>query len=514
MALTVVSKPSGFQPVGGGSLIYQMTEASIAGKPNYRVQFQFNGYTSTLPIFEFRLDATLTLNADIAPILRSLLKMSETTSLRFLNTYVKYQAVWDGGSDAQVNLSGDVIYFYIGNNNILNRRSRFQITAADINLLTGPVLLSPSRNGYPVLNVWPARTAYIEYLHENMTPYTSTLGKIHFSGKKYGSYEMATFREDSFDWDTTLTELVSEPFVNRGYESGTIINTVAKTTINESDFSFTNIGGFNAIYAQTFQYGLQSGIFFRLLKVGAPTRKLTVSIYNTTGGSAGTPTTVIAQKKIDLTYLSSVTPEWVFCDLSSLGLSGATWYAIVFSGDPADGFADITNYYQLYRSAASVYASGNAFSWGGASWSSLGVDFASYLVTWYTVSFFWIDEHEEQKNPVYLKWLNELGGLATWLFDFNQLYYIDPKTYGRYPTLDLFAQGLSFSAWLMIAELARNGVEYGDNLKSGQYVVDFTNESNPLPVFIQPKQLSTTTRRIQSQIQLTARYQQAPNTMM
>lgn len=129
MALTVNLKPAGFRPVGGGELIYKFTEATIVGKPNYRVELEFNGLG--LPKFEFRPDSALIIQCDIAPILRSVLALSALTTDRLKNTYVMYQAVWTGGSDAQVALNTDVIYFYVGNNHWLNNRTKFHTTATD-----------------------------------------------------------------------------------------------------------------------------------------------------------------------------------------------------------------------------------------------------------------------------------------------------------------------------------------------------------------------------------------------
>lgn len=146
MALTVNLKPSGFRPVGGGSLIYKFTESSLAGKTNYRVEIELNGLG--LPKFDFRPDSALVIEADIAPILRAALLLSASTADRFKNTYVKYQAVWNESSDGQVSLSSDVIYFYPGNNYYLNNRTKFHCSLGDSK--TGAEVLAEN---YPVNNV-------------------------------------------------------------------------------------------------------------------------------------------------------------------------------------------------------------------------------------------------------------------------------------------------------------------------------------------------------------------------
>lgn len=155
MALAVNSKPSGFRPVGGGELLYIFTEASMAGKENYRVEIELNGLG--LSISEFRPDASLVITADIAPMLRAALAMVEATGSRLKNTYVKYQAKWDASSDAQVPLAGDVIYFYVGVDHDLNHRTKFQISASG-----GPFLIPTAK-----LYAWDNRTAYVEFLNDS-----------------------------------------------------------------------------------------------------------------------------------------------------------------------------------------------------------------------------------------------------------------------------------------------------------------------------------------------------------
>lgn len=129
MSLIVTSAPDGFRPVGGGDLIYEFLEDDLSGKTNYRLEIQFNGLGST--VYVFRPDASGVILANIAPILRSFLALSEDTAERLKNTYVKYQGVWDEDDYSQVELSSDVIYFFIGNNHYLNSRSKFHCTADD-----------------------------------------------------------------------------------------------------------------------------------------------------------------------------------------------------------------------------------------------------------------------------------------------------------------------------------------------------------------------------------------------
>lgn len=495
MALTVVLKPSGFQPVGGGSLIYQMTEASTTGKPNYRVQFQFNGYTATLPIFEFRL-AGLTLNADIAPILRGLLLLSETPDLRFLNTYVKYQAVWDGGSDAQVNLSGDVIYFYIGNNNILNKRTDAQISDS---------FLIPTS----VLYGWDNRSAYADFLASTGIYALSFMKAVGASGA------VTTIQP----FVGAVKKLVSFKF---NPKKKTAVEVVEYTGSQVWSTSYANVVGLFGLQGvgQKFDTAALSGpggVRVTIGKLGLPTNSLTFKIV---GDSAGLPNEADVKATITLSDLTALTGglEEVFLDFSAFSFLAATVYHFIIL-PVADGFSDGANTYYIYTSTASTFAGGNYVSKTAGVWSNdVNKDVRGELMT--TGAGFNLFKSIPVKilpeigNGIYLKWLNDLGGLSTWLFDYNQVLSLDPKRFGRYKTLQLFATGIPYDVWLMINELNKEGVDYGDNLKGGQYVKDFTDEANALPLFINPRSTVTETKRVLHNIELSARYQLAPNTLM
>lgn len=500
MALTVVLKPSGFRPVGGGSLIYQMTEASIAGKTNYRVQFQFNGYTATLPIFEFRLDATLTLNADIAPILRYLLQLSETTNLRFLNTYVKYQAVWDGGSDAQVNLSGDVIYFYIGNNTILNKRTKFQIDNA------GGSFLVPTSSLY----VANARTAYLDFLNDsNLTANSYVVVR----GQTAAYADIVPLQ-----FDGTVKNLQSASFKPLSNLSAQVNGFTTKVLINESDFTNTRKMYFGSAdvgqgFAQVFTGSAGPGyLVVPFSKVGTPTYTITFKILGT---SAGLPNEADVKATVTLNLAQVSTSTKILLDFSAFTFIGATVYALQIIPNN-DGTGDASNYYSVQASNASTYAGGSISNKAAGVWTNdANKDLAcSFFITSTQYATIPIAIIPETSNGVYLKWLNELGGLSQWLFDYNQVLSLDPKQYGRYKSLILFATSIALDAWMMLDELNTDGIDFGDNQKSGRYVRDFTDETNSLPVFINPSNQQTETKRVLHNMSLSARYQLAPNNMM
>lgn len=216
MALTVNSKPSGFRAIGGGELIYQFTEASVTGKSNYRVEIELNGISA--PIFEYRPNSSLVIEADIAPILRSALELNFTTASRFGSTYVKYQAKWDGGSDAQVPLSGDVIYYYCGVNHALNKRTRFHIGS------DGGNFLIPTSKLY----AWKNRTAYVDFLHDNTMNATTTV-EYYYSG---GSTVLGTFDGTTIGM-TSLSFTPVADGVIRVYYSSTVYKEISVKILPE-----------------------------------------------------------------------------------------------------------------------------------------------------------------------------------------------------------------------------------------------------------------------------------------
>lgn len=330
MALTVVTSPTGFRPVGTGRLDLVLQEASIAGKANYHVVIQMNGITGS---FNYYADPSLLVTCDMAPIIRSFLQMSPTVASRYKQTYAKYQAVWDTGSDAQVLLTADLIYAYIGSNNYLNLRTSFNITSAGGNLLNVGTLYA-----------WVGRTAYVDFLHDASLNVAS---EVIYTPAGGGSVSLGAFAGNAVNMESI------------GYASWTISGTIS---IRRSTAPFT--------------------------------------VYKT----------------INVTVL----PECL--------------------------------------------------------------------------------------NPVYIKWLNDFGGLMTWLFDYNQLLTIRPGDTGRNKLLLLFQQSISDEKFLILEELNRTGAEYGDNLKIGTYLVDFTTESAPINLVVESVPAQTQTKAKGNNLQMSFRY--------
>jgi len=346
MALTNNLKPSGFQPVGGGSLLYKWTESDLSGKSNYRVVVQLDGYTSVLPDYEYRPDVNGVVWADIAPLLRSLLALDETVASRLIDTFVSYQAVWDESSDAQVDLSSDVIYAYVGNNHALNYRTKLDIGVSDANvtpsLSTGVFLFDPT-----LFRTYKDRQFSVCFLCDGTLPANS---RITIFGATSSAY---------------------------------LLNTVFDGSVK----------------------GLQS-----------------FSLTITT----------------DEEYLQ-------------------------------------------------IAVSNNAFSL-------------------YYASFFTGAVLEECTNPLYLRWLNDFGGLQHYMFDYNQIYALQTDSYNKAKVVECGAYGVSFQEWLMLNELMREGLIYNDNYKQGLFIEDVTDYSNPVPLISIPKDQATQTKRVGHNIEFAFRY--------
>jgi len=341
MSLTVNSAPDGFRPVGGGELLYVFTEGSISGKENFRVEIELNGLS--VPVFEFRPDADSVITCDIAPMLRSVLAMEEAASSRLVSTYVKYQAKWDGGSDAQVSLSSDVIYAYVGVDHELNHRTQFEVTLAGgaLNKFLIPTTKLYAFSGYKT---------YIEFLGASNLGVASRVDYFPTSG---GTVLLGNFN---------------------GYVPG----------LKSFDSTFSEGG--------------------------------TVKIY------------------------SAAAVDYV-CEIEVVCLTGCT-------------------------------------------------------------------------NPVYLKWINDLGGLSNWLFSFNQVYGLSPQENYRNKILTVSSDVVTFDSWVMLQELNKNRVEYGENRALGLYCKDATDETNQKNIIPIPVEAETQTKFNGHNFTLGIKYPRIPNILI
>lgn len=636
MALVVVSKPSGFRPVATGELNYVFSQAVIPGA-GYHIEIELNGFS--VPKGHFYPDSTGVITCNIATMLRPNLLMSPTVSERLKNTYVKYQEVWDASSNAQVPLSGDVIYFYTGSDNYKNHRTQFEITS------TGGDFLQPSP-----LKVWAGRTAYISFLRGATMPNSKLLLQREVGQTVLDTYAAGTndLQESSFiavgDERKILIGQVSAwvsgqsitsrqwtdvcyangIYVAVSYTISTEINVVA-TSVNGTAWTIRNaVAGswYGVCYSDAtglfVAVGVNGGIMTspdginwtaRVNPVGCGLTKVCygngryVSVSNSGVGFSGTQAIYSSD---GITWYASSTPStptgidtslWssvcfannIFVAVNANSAAGAvlmtsvdgiTWTARVSAG--ASEWYSVTFGMGLFVAVGdSIAASGNIMtspdgitwtirvspkdyrwnavvftgysfvavsstgggandrsmiSYDGITWATstlsdswdfrtvgfgngriiaIGENSASGLATYEgsiisggVNSEIDVEPQNECRNPLYLKWLNDYGGLSVHLFDGDQRYNIDPTQtdFGSYPLMGVVVRNLTIEEWEFLQGLNRPGAEYGDNKKVGAYVVDFTDESNPINVFVVPNLSETQTKFRKNEMQLTLRY--------
>ena len=487
MSLTVNLKQSGFQPIGAGRLLYQFTESSLTGKTNYRIEIEFNGLS--IPVVSYWPDSLGVVEADIAPLLRTVLALDFDPTLRFLNTYVKYQAVWEESSDAQVNLSGDVIYFYPGYNNRLNNRVQFEIDDTD-----GQFLVPTSK-----LYIFEGYTAYLEFL-SNIT---------NTPNPKHLIVEGNTGVPSLFlDYQlTTGKRLNSYSFIPANYSQARIL------TFAGTAFSTVNTSGWtlDTAYMYSQRFVAVTGLrYFKvgLKKTGSPS--YTSVTFKIVANNAGSPDLSDVKATITLTDFTTIEDSLLFLDFGSFTFVNGTTYHLVISSVSVT--VDGSNKLEIFTSAASTYGSGTFLSYFGGVWTDETVDlYGSYFTGATELSVLPIEYSPACNNPVYLKWLNDLGGISSWLFDRDQLYSFDPQPFGRFTRKRVVAGPIRTDQWVAFQELLKAGEELDDNKTFGKLIVDATDESNEINVIVEPEASSIRTKNPRGFLGLTLRYPQLDN---
>lgn len=503
MALTEVLKPFGVQPVGGGSLIYQWTEASIVNKENYRVEIIFNGLT--LPTFTATPDASLTIKFDVAQALRNALLLTKLTSDRFKNTYVKYQAKWDGtavgtggvGFDTQISLNANVIYFYTGNDNVINHRAKWLIDA------TGGPFLVPTAKHYQ----WYNRVNNIDFIAASNILTWGILrvpgSGTNANGIKYADtgYEFqanlggVTNVMQSFEFngrfanDGSPIGVYGGVLANNRAPMGVFQQTEYKTYFGSADIGqglgqkFTASGPTSPVVET---------LLLKVRRTGNPTYSIKFVAVGLTAGlpnEADVKTTVQLDPR-DVRYdfdpaVSAVANvDYLYIDLSAFGFTNGTQYSILIQPQN-DGIGDANNYYSFFAQNTSAYAGGNIQNKAAGVWTDdVNKDINATLFGDVPILRSSIPTviMNECKNPVYIRFHNNLGGITKWLFDYNQEYMLRPIQNKKFKIIGAYATDLEFDAWLMLNELNTTDMEYNDNYKIGQFIEDVTDYYNPQPL--------------------------------
>ena len=490
MGLTVNLKPSGFQPIGAGELVYQFTESSLSGKTNYRVEIEFDGLS--LPVFSFRPNSDLVIECNLAPILRTLLTLNDVVADRLMNTYVKYQAVWEESSDAQVDLSGDVIYFYTGYNNRLNSRSKYYIDNTD-----GLFLVPTSK-----LYAWEGYTAYLEFLSD-ITNSPATKHLILDADSGYPSIFL--------DYQMTTGKILAQyTFDPTGFNMARVATFAAETAFSSSNATAWPLDSLDK-YSQRF-VAVTGTRYFRvsMKRVGNP--EYTSITFKIVANNAGSPNLSDVKATYTITDFTAIqdTEVDVFLDFGSFTFVNGTTYHLVV--EAVDVTTDGSNYIAVYSAASSTYASGTFLSYFGGVWTDETVDMKGGFFTALTeIAALPIEVSEPCNNPIYLKWHNDLGGISTWLFDRDQFYTFDPQPLGRFTRKRIIAGPLRNDMWEAFQELTKAGEELGDNTTFGKYIVDVTDEDNPINVIVEPEGMGKRTKAPRGFVGFNIRYPQLDN---
>jgi hypothetical protein len=492
LTFVTVDAPDGFRPVGTGELVYTFTESVPTDEDYESIDIELNGLS--LPVSRFSTFNGVT-ECDIAPWLRSVLRMSPTVADRFKNTYVKYTVNYDGGSYTQVPLSSNVIYFYTGTNNLLNARTQFHINSSGGSFL--------ARSPLYVAN---GRTAYLDFLHNGSL---SANSMVLVKGQTSAYADVLPLHTFDGTVNNMETGAAFKPLSNtsaqvRGFASRLAINEGDVTNTPKLYFGSADVGqGF----AQTFTAGAGPGyMLVAFLKTGSPTYTMTFKILGT---SAGLPNESDVKATVTLNLAQTGYVQRILLDFSAFTFVNATVYALQIIPNN-DGVGTASHYYSVYTSNASTYAGGSVSNKAAGVWTNdANKDlFCSFLITSTTYATIAITTLNECANPIYLKWLNDFGGISTRLFDYNQIFNMVPSDAddGRFKKLIVFLQSLTQAAWIDIEELNRPGAEFGDNQKLGAWVVDFTDESNEINIFVEPNPASTLTKARGNNCQLVLRY--------
>jgi hypothetical protein len=609
MALVVNAAPDGFRPIGTGELNYVFTQAVIPGV-GYHIEIELNGLSA--PKGKFYPDSNGLITCNIAGMLRPNLLMSPTVSERLKSTYVKYQEVWDASSNPQVPLSSNVISFYAASNNRLNKRTQFEINTTGL----GSFLFPDSG-----LNVWPDRTAYIDFLNglnshcvitldsevilyvdglESLVsiPYLFTTGgdiKIREASFSLGSITDRTWRSSAYG--NGIFVAVSIDFTNQIAVSPDGITWSDQTAqtggwnwVCYADGKFIAVGNNKvmtspdgltwtsktAAAANNWQSVVYSPSLNRLVAVsldGAANRVMTsddlgdtwtirVSAENNQWRSVtfgnglfvavadtGVHRVMTSPDGITWTTQTAANAYAWSCVTYGNGFFIATNPGAVGTGwtmRSADGSTWVSNIMPTGFGLTSISFGGNMFfaigdstdifiSNTGIDWNQVGItnnrnwkgitygpggfvvvgaaggagDRALYTLLG-TVRSVTVPVvlHSECRNPLYLKWLNDYGGLSTWLFDEDQRYNVDPTQtdMGSYPLMGVVVRNLTLEEWEFFQGLNRPGAEYGDNKKLGAYVVDFTDEDDPINIYVIPNLAETQTKFRKNEAEFTLRY--------
>lgn len=535
MSISTVTIPTGFQPIAGNDLIYTFTEGSLAGKVNYRLEIEIWDSDAASVLFgglkfQFSPNSAGAISANIADPLRSLLSfgdVGDVTSVKNLtnhyrNIYIKYQAVWDASSDAQVSLSASVATIFNGSKHRLTDRvgtfpaeftfddtvsggRPFQTSFKNVPGWTGyPMFIdglvkSSSKNGHLLIakdhtlgntqvGTWMRRKIPVE----NKTRVLGTRWTPGLAGNYIAWYQSDC---STFDWSTVNQQLFQLYY---------------NVAIKDLAMTFTGVASMNR----------SAFILYGVGKVGNPTNTINFRVEQTT---AGLPNgTVVTGFNTNLKIEQHVDGEDMVIEFTgnSVGLTNGTVYALVISPNN-DGVSDASNYLNFPATTSSVYAGGNVCTHAGA-WSAVAAADLNGGVFYSTLpngqlgirlgASIPIEVRTAGDNVVHLTWLTDMGGRLAYVFDCSQEegYRLDSTLQRRYGILKCYATMVPFEDWIAINELNKVGDRFGDYKKIGQRVLDLTQLSGYQEVWVVPTVDRALTRQIRATAEVNIEYKELP----
>lgn len=543
MALSTVTVPTGFQPIGGNPLIFTFFESALAGKVNYRVEIEIWNQSTGLIMFNgqkfsYQPDALGNVSCDISSPCRTILNFAKlgvevgSTNIaadlhgHFMQIFIKYQAVWDASSDAQVSLVASPAVIF---------NATKHIESDDFNTFPAEFIYSDTvgantraLNPCDTMTIVPGMPFFLDLamIQTNIiNRLIIAVQNINLSGYTNARFCLKSIQEAassiqgfSFRLPGTLNRAYENTKVLFNMQSGeTLVDWGSSQDAIDYIYPGAAVSEIAQLFTATATGTVNAYILSKIKVLGTLPYKaiLTVKLYNT---AAGVPTTV----RLTRTLMVSHIPDGADLIMGSSDgwsnvMTNGTVYAIGFSmvlnGEENVG-VDVNNCIGIRRSTASAYAGGTSARFNGIWTADAGDLNGGFIMSAPAVGGGITQPAEirllQEPSAVPLTWLTDVGGRVCWVFDYSrdQGYKIEPDR--RAPSARLFATMLTTDQFRMINELNKVGVRYSDYKKVGQRVLDLSQYTSYQDVYVIPTMDSKTSRSIRASTQVNIEYKELP----
>lgn len=506
MALTLTARPTGIRSPHNGFLEYRFNESALVGKTNYKLRLQLDADVgAAIPsiVGVFVPDQSGTIRCNISELCMKFIGFNSIGNYNpwsvktvgglpanFCFIKATYQATWDGGGTGIVDDSPN---WWICLQSIVNHNNLFinsigkvaqdgypELSDSKLWLLTG----RPDRG----IKAWVNRRTCIDFaVQSTFLAYT----KMYF--------DLGT-DDNGLDHVMTTRQVAGKSVIN-DYSIDNISYTPRRTTKNGRVFysigenaTQITIGGSTSgdilpyitstRFGQTFtatQTGPPGFHFVTPQVVGTPTKRLLFKLWST---SAGNPNAVIEQKSLYIdafeTPIESATLIFDLYVFFNTSITNGTQYAITIEPDPADttGIWDASNYIGFALDNSNPYAGGSFKYFSGGIWNTSVGERMRMIVTKapqslttnanFTYSLVVVGECE---NPIYLSWINDMGGRSHYMFDRSQDMVFNFNSF-RNKMYTIYANDMALAEWMMIQDLNKTGTRINSTDKVGSVVLD------------------------------------------